>query len=117
MLIFESFITLKTFEIAYRIPCKWNALRFRTPPIGWRKEVVLSRDGYGVASAVKVARITSGAVQDGVSYAAGHGCQCNIVVDELSPLHQHQCVPGMGEQPLKSLVAIPVYTPHGRSSR
>ena len=94
MLIFESFITLKTLEIAYRIPCKWNALRFRTPPIGWRKEVVLSRDGYGVASAVKGTGFTGGAVYDGVFYATNHGCQCNIVVDKLPPLHQHQSVPG-----------------------
>ena len=55
MLTFESFITLKTLEIAHRIPCKWDALCFRIQPIGCRKEVVLSRDGYGVASAVKVA--------------------------------------------------------------
>jgi len=33
-----------------------------------------------------------GAIDDRVSHAADHGCQRNVVVNKLSPLHQHERV-------------------------
>ena len=68
-------------------PGKGNARRFCIPGSRRWKEFVLFRNGDGVASTVVDRRVTCRAVDDGVPLAAGHGRQCDIVIDKLTPLH------------------------------